>query len=352
MKHNNHQEYNYNHVLYIGPEDKNGGIGAVLKIYNKYLYNFKLLTTNSSNNLPLKVFKFSITIILYCIILINDKFIKIIHLHSASNGSFTRKIILSIIGKAFNKKIIFHIHGGSFDKFATKSFIYKKIIQFLLKKMNVIICLSESWKSFFETELDLKNIFVLGNPIELKSFGTFFDNSNTLKLLYLGSLNQQKGIFDFIEYLKSNKYFKDKKIILSIGGIGDIASLQKSLENTDHQIEYLGWLDDIRKDKALNECDIFILPSYIEGLPVSILEALAYSKPIIATNVGGITSIVKSGINGWIFNPGNFQQLDEVFDEIFKNDFSCYNLNSYVIASQFSTDSIFEKLSKIYSTVN
>ena len=70
--------------------------------------------------------------------------------------------------------------------------------------MNVVICLSESWKCFLETELELKNIFVLGNPIELKSYGTIYNRSNTLKLLYLGAINHQKGIFDLIEYLKSN----------------------------------------------------------------------------------------------------------------------------------------------------
>ena len=79
----------------------------------------------------------------------------------------------------------------------------------------------------------------------------------------------------------------------------------------------MGWVQNEAKQSTICSCDIYVLPSYFEGLPVSILEAMAMGKPIIATNVGGIPSIVQNGYNGWLFSPGKFNELNKIFDEIF-----------------------------------
>jgi glycosyltransferase involved in cell wall biosynthesis len=70
-------------------------------------------------------------------------------------------------------------------------------------------------------------------------------------------------------------------------------------------VRFEGWVSGIRKHELLSTCDIFILPSYNEGLPLSILEAMNYHLPIIATPVGGTAEVVHDGINGFLVAPGD-----------------------------------------------
>ena len=104
----------------------------------------------------------------------------------------------------------------------------------------------------------------------------------------------------------------DGKAIFYIGGNGETEKLVElinsySLENI---VEFIGWVSKDKKTEYFNKSDGYILPSYNEGLPISILEAMSYELPIISTNVGGIPEIVDSN-NGALIEPGNKKQLKE-----------------------------------------
>ena len=77
---------------------------------------------------------------------------------------------------------------------------------------------------------------------------------------------------------------------------------QNGLENI---AMFQGWVNGEKKVHLLNMADAYILPSYNEGLPISVLEAMSYSLPVISTTVGGIPEILKNGENGFIMEPGD-----------------------------------------------
>jgi glycosyltransferase involved in cell wall biosynthesis len=103
----------------------------------------------------------------------------------------------------------------------------------------------------------------------------------------------------------------------------------------------------------MNMIDVFILPSHIEALPMSILEAMSYAKPIISTKVGGIPSLVKEAYNGWLYDPSQIHQLDQVFDEIFadKTKLQAYGNNSRAEALQYDIQTVAAKMNSIYTDV-
>ena len=68
-------------------------------------------------------------------------------------------------------------------------------------------------------------------------------------------------------------------------------------------MQYTGWVVDDEKKELLENANLFFLPSYNEGMPMAILDAMGYALPIVSTNVGGISKIVKNDYNGYIFNP-------------------------------------------------
>lgn len=342
-------------VLFVGPENEFGGIGAVLDNYRKNINDFKFVPTFSSGGKMFKTFFFIKSIFKILKSLFQDHDIEIIHLHSAANGSFIRKSIICLIGKSSGKKIVFHIHSGGFKAYYENARLLQPYIRFILNLSDRVICLSEQWLDFFNNGIKLNNVVVIGNPIEMNGCGEKKTAGKVLNMLFLGKVCDDKGVFGLIDFLKTNKYYLDSQIKLVIGGNGEEERLRKLLQepNLGKHIEYHGWVQGEDKKRLICECDIFILPSYMEGLPVSILEAMANGKPVIASNVGGIPSIVKNDHNGWLIDPGAFYQLDIVLEQIFLNDkiLSTYRNNSLDEAARFSSSVILNELSELYTSL-
>jgi glycosyltransferase involved in cell wall biosynthesis len=351
-------------VLYVGPINEFGGIGAVLDMYSKYIKDFTYLSTYPTKSFGSLRFVTQLYNIVYFIgsifrliwILIINKNIEIIHLHTALKGSFVRKSIIALIGKMFRKKIVFHIHSGGFRKFYIETKIFKPVIRKILQKWDAVICLSSQWQEFYIKELHLQNTKVIGNPIEHSAMVNVNRKFNyPLQLLFLGKVCDEKGIFDLIHYLNNNRHFINNRIKLIIAGNGEIDRLKMTLKKLDNdtKIEFIGWVSGTAKNKVLSECDIYILPSYFEGLPVSILEAMSFGKPIISTNVGGVPSIVSHQDNGWLFEPGAFECLDRIFDDILEcpDILNNYGNNSLKTVHRYYPQVIFKELAALYHSI-
>ena len=342
-------------VLFVGPDNSKGGIGAVLNIYAKNLPNFQLLTTSSSDPAKYRIIYFLKSLFKLIAKLIDDSSINIVHIHSASNGSFLRKSIVLLLAKALSRKVVLHIHGGSFKEYLASSPLRSKYIVAILKMADVVICLSEEWLMYFKTQVGLKNVVVLSNPIELPNLSNRQKGHETIELLFLGAVVPAKGIFDLLEYLATNKYFISNRLRLHICGEGDKQQLDKLLQRhniTDGVVQH-GWVQNTFKSNLMNMMDVFILPSYVEALPMSILEAMSYGKPIISTRVGGIPSLVKEEYNGWLYNPNEIQVLDNIIEEIVtdKGKMKAYGQNSRTEALKYDIQTIAKQLNSIYEQV-
>lgn len=342
-------------ILFVGPDNNKGGIGAVLNVYRSNFNDFQLIKTYPSDTSTNRVIYFIKSLFTLLQKLVKDKSINIVHIHSASNGSFIRKSIVVLITKTLSRKVILHIHGGSFREYVAYSKLRSKYILAILKLSDTVICLSDGWKYYFKNQLGLNNVKVLSNPIELPELFNREKQSDRLELLFLGAVVPAKGIFDLLDYLSTNKYFKTGRIRLHIGGEGDDDHLNMLIQQhgISGSVVQHGWIENETKSKLMNMMDIFILPSYIEALPMSILEAMSYAKPIISTKVGGIPSLVKEEYNGWLYNPSHIQQLDKIFDEIFadKTKLQAYGNNSRAEVLKYDIQSVAVQLNSIYADV-
>lgn len=342
----------FSKVLFVGPQNNYGGIGAVLRTYQKNLTHFNFIATHKDQSKIFNSFYFLYSLLRVNMYLLTNPKIQIVHLHSASKGSMIRKMIIAMLAKAYKKKVIFHMHGGQFKDYYKGLSWSKPVFTSILNKVDLFICLTEEWKTYFETVVGLKHTLVVANPIDIHPNVVLRPIFNELKLLFLGSINHKKGIFDLLDYLETNPYFQSEKIDLTIGGIGEVDRLLNKIHESSYkdQIHYVGYIDGHLKAATIEACDIFILPSYYEGLPVSILEALSHGKPIIATKVGGVASIVKVNQTGWLFEAGKFNQLDPILEQIMYHRFPLeqYQKNAINMASNFSTHHVLSKLTKEY----
>ena len=346
-----------NSVLFIGPEHKNhrGGIGAVIDVYSKNLTPFKFIPTYVTKSFFVQFTTYIAAIFKLIWVCITDRQIKILHIHHASRGSFMRKVVMVMIGRLLGKKIILHIHGGGFHNYYRRAKLMKPLIRWALESSEAVICLSEMWKEYYSKTFRLKRLVIINNVIEQPSVSGEHVQNGTLHLLFLGHIIEKKGVFDLLQVLASGKEQFRHKVKVTIGGIGEIERLEKTI--TDNQfnddVKFAGWVNGSKKAQLLNNCDVYVLPSYFEGLPISILEAMSYGKPVISTNVGGIPEIVKPGFNGWLFQPGDKHALSTIISEAMDNKalLKKYGNNSLTLSKNYTPESVFQSLNVLYQQI-
>ena len=184
---------------------------------------------------------------------------------------------------------------------------------------------------------------------ERKEHGVF-------NLLFLGFVYKEKGVFDLVNLLKSHHAYYSGRVHLYIaGGKYEEDRLVNEIEefHLHDVVTFLGWVTGEKKEALFDLADAYVLPSYKEGLPMSILEAMSHGLPILATNVGGIPELVENGVNGFLFSPGDIVAIQESIDILLTNRNIQKHMGemSRCRAESYGVDSVQKKLSCLYASV-
>ena len=343
-------------ILFLGVSMKTkGGMTVVLASYDEYIENMRFIPTWKLGNKFVKAWYALQALIRTFFLCIFDKDIEIVHIHGAANASFYRcKLFIQLV-KIFKKKVILHEHAADFVDFYNKATNKEKIVD-AINICERLIVLSESWKIFFcSIGVERQKIYVLNNIVSPPIIQFPKREDNKVHLLFMGEISKRKGAFDLLLTLSENRdYFKDK-LSVRLGGNevdGDIRAFIKQHELSSF-VSYEGWISGQKKVDCLNWEDIYILPSYNEGLPVAILEAMSYSHPVISTPVGGIPEVVYSGVNGMLIEPGNLQGMRDALKVFIERPdlISCYGKESFRLVQPYFPENVFKQLTTIYHSL-
>lgn len=348
-------------ILVIGPSPtkSKGGMATVIREIqedeklNKQ-YKIDVFESYIDGNVIIRILY---SVYRYILFLLTKRNYQIYHIHAASYGSIFRKGYYVRAAKSWKKKVILHIHGASFmDFYAELSQPKKKKVIDILNTADMVIALSEEWKRRFEQTFGLKKCYVLENGIDDKRLRECITPVAAFKenFLLLGRLGERKGAYDLVNAVE--KVVKqDPKIKLYMAGDGDIDKIkalvaQKKLENN---IDVVGWVNFEGKKDLLKKVSTVVLPSYNEGLPMSILEGMAAGKAIISTTVGAIPEVI-SKENGILIQPGDVSALAEAMlqcstDEGMLERMSCANIAK--IDEKFSMKRMHEILGQYYDLI-
>jgi len=348
---------NHKKVLYVSPFYKRrGGIASVISQYKVHIgKDFRYFSTINYSNKLLNVLFFPAKVIYFISYLLINREIEIVHIHGASRGSFYRKYIIFLISKyLFNKKVIYHIHGGEYYLFFDEvSLEVRKHINSFIKNADVLIILSKEWELFFRSKFKYKQIEIVNNIVPFSDVDILpIEVTDVVRFLFLGRVNKGKGIFDILRSIKQNKEFFENKIKIFVGGDGEIQRLKKFIKENDLSeiVEFVGWISGKKKRELFVNSDVMLLPSYNEGLPISLLEALSYKMPLISTHVGGIPEILEHKKNGYVVEPGNIEQITDSLKFYLKHKslIKLHGNKSYEIANRYFAETVFNQLDEIY----
>lgn len=275
--------------------------------------------------------------------------IDIVHAHPSEYNGFYRYIPYLIIGKMFRKKVLFHIHGGTFEKFYNaQNNLIKSLIKWSLNSCDMVICLSEYWAALFKN-MGVKKTEVIKNTVVQPDSNPY--NPGSSNLTFMGFIEERKGLFDLIKAFDLCRISDD--VTLNIYGSGENDALNRlNVEiNRKERIVYQGWVDATERPGIFKDTAIFILPSYYEGLPMALLEAMAFGIPVISTPVGGIPDLISDNVDGLLINPGDITGLALAIDSLYMEKEKRIKLSSAAydkIRFSYTMQHTINKLSDIY----
>jgi exopolysaccharide biosynthesis WecB/TagA/CpsF family protein len=339
-------------ILATGHQTK-GGITSVMQYYKQSSiwenWNCTWLETHVDKSKVEKVWVFIKAFVQYFFLLPKND---IVHVHLSEPPSAFRKLLFIYPAKWFGKKCIVHLHSFSPEtSFNSKyQWVYKKVFF----AADEIIVLSPFWKQSLEKTFGNKiSISIVLNPSSVPEIVEQYQRKQIL--LFAGTLNSRKGYKDLIKsFALIHEQFPNWKLYLAGNGeIDEAEELALSL-GVGEKTFCVGWVEKLLKQKLFSEASIFCLPSYAEGFPMAVIDAMGYKIPVITTTVGGITDIFTSGEDILLYNPGDINQLLLHIANLMNSKterLALCNKAYEKIESEFSIEKIATQLDEIYTKV-
>lgn len=307
----------YQRLVMLGTAfETRGGIAAVVNAYRAQglfeRWPIDYLPTHCDGGVLRKLLRAARELGMLMLLLARHRRV-VMHVHGASRASFWRKSVFMTIGMLARCPVIFHLHGGGFARFyeAECGAVRRRIIRFFLDRAACVIVLSDRWRDWIATVTKNQRIVCIPNPVPSVEERPAKRRRNIV--LFLGRLERGKGIFDLLDTIASLRAaIPDIRLVCA--GDGDIGSVARHAERLgiEDAVSFPGWVGPAEKQSLMRLAAVYVLPSYAEGLPMSMLEAMAEGLPVVATGVGGIPDVVTDGVNGYLFEPGDTAGLERL----------------------------------------
>jgi glycosyltransferase involved in cell wall biosynthesis len=346
-------------VLQLGPDlDVRGGVSSVEQLICDYLPSYAsvrhVATMNERSRLS-RVVTFGRAWLTLSRALESLE-PTVVHIHFASRGSTLRKMLLAQLVIRARQPLILHAHGAGFDQFhrgLPRSM--RNMVNRTMQQANVLIALSSQWRDFYirECELSPSQVVVLPNPVRVPSRCPDRAGRAEVQFLHLGRLGTRKGAYDLVHAFSALPQELRDRARLVLAGDGDVDGVRKLAEGLGDRVRVLSWIDPPERDRLLADSDVFVLPSHAEGLPMSLLEAMAAGLPAITTPVGGIPDVFTHGVEGLLVQPGDRAQLTASLAQYIRDEPSRLDAGrrAYERARDLDVHAYVRRLADIYQRV-
>jgi glycosyltransferase involved in cell wall biosynthesis len=246
--------------------------------------------------------------------------VDVVHIHFASGASSRRKMMIARLAALHGVPVILHCHGGGFRRYWGRiSLVERRLIRQMLRRAQRIVVLGADWGDFYASiGAPRDRIEVLPNPVAVPKRVPARTQSGRVRLVHLASLSRDKGSFDLLEALSRLPQRIKTQIHVVAAGTGAVEELRAAALRLGLQeiLEVRNWIEADERDQLLACSDVFVLPSYYEGLPMSLLEAMAWGLAPICTPIGSIPEYIEDGVNGLLVRPGDVEELAEKIERV------------------------------------
>ena len=261
--------------------------------------------------------------------------VQALHLHAAGRGSFWRKAMLAALVRAHRLPVILHVHDGTFIAWwLAQPALVRNRIRLELQQAQALVVLDEDWARLYAAMAPGARITVLPNPVILPPAAPRFEERPassdrathepaTQRVLFMGRLRPDKGLDELMQAVSALRG-RLPGLILECAGDGDQTALVRRARELqiEDRLQLPGWLSGPAKWAALQRAQVLALPSWAEGQPMAALEAMAMGKPVLATAVGGLPSMLRQG-GGVLVPPRDVKALTLALGALMQDGHRC-----------------------------
>lgn len=245
---------------------------------------------------------------------------QIAHIGTAFGFSFIKHSYCVLAARLFGCQVLLHPHCSLLVLYTNRSKIWQWYFRQVIRQAHGVVALSQEWLQLSKIVPGCQ-VYYLPNSVDIKIYQPALENhlSETEKaagkrILYLGYVGKAKGSFDLLDaaaLIRARGIEMTFDLVGSELTSGELGLLQEKVRdlNLEGFVRLNAPAFDAQKLAFFQNADIFVYPSYHEGIPMAVLEAMASGLPVVASGVGGLPDIVKDGINGILVEPGQPDQL-------------------------------------------
>lgn len=243
----------------------------------------------------------------------------LVHIHLSSRASYWRKEWVCRMSRLRGRPYVLHMHGSEFMTFYERECTPRQQARVAetFRRAALVLALSEEWRGNLLRIQPEACVEVLPNAVPLPPSEELNRYLEGGRILFLGRLGERKGTFDLVRAFSAvaARFPHARLVCAGDGAIDEIRSMAAALGVAD-RVECPGWLSTESARCELARAEVFVLPSYAEGLPMSLLEAMAAGKAVVVSDVGGIPSVVRDDVNGMLVKPGDASALAAVIGRL------------------------------------
>lgn len=245
----------------------------------------------------------------------------LVHINLASNGSTHRKMIVAALARTLGVPYVLHLHGGDYPNFWKDdgSALGRRIRRMFVGAARIVV-LGETWRKFVVSRAPevADRVVIVPNAAAQPSL-PHVGGGETAHILFLGRINDMKGAPQLGEALSRMKDLPNWRATLAGDGHVEAARAKTAEYGLADRVDLPGWVGPDRVAELIASADILVLPSFIENLPLSIIEAMASGVAVVATPVGAVPDIVRDGETGLLVPVGDVDALEAALTRLVKD---------------------------------
>jgi glycosyltransferase involved in cell wall biosynthesis len=334
-----------------------GGMRSVVDAYARdglfTRWNVHVLYPHVEGHLLRRIWAAALALAPFTVMLFRGQ-VGLLHSHVATKGSFWRKAAFAELARWFRVPVVLHLHGGEMEVFYdAQPSLGKRQVRRQLEKANRVIVLSPYWRDFVATVAPGAKIETVVNYVRLPSHSECVMPHRGLRVVFLGVICDRKGIYDLLSAFKlGHETIPEMQLLMGGHGEVDEATAAVQALKLTESVVILGWVAGVAKDALLSTADIFVLPSYYEAMPISLLEAMSFGVPVISTRVGGIPELVRDEVDGFLVEAGDVSALGERLNRLAADPELRRRMGDagrQRVATEFSDVAVLPRLESIYT---
>jgi len=235
---------------------------------------------------------------------------RVVSIHTSSRRSFYRSFVYLVLARLCMRPVVLHIHPASFIDFHRNSGpLVRWMIRFAMRHSDQVALLSEGIRAAFAPIEAGSKVIVIPNPVDLAEYhqqGNRQSAADAPLVLFMGWIIREKGVYDLVAAIPHvvARVPGTRFVFAGNKEVGRLKAMLSEL-NLNDVAEVAGWVSGDAKSTLLRTASLLVLPTYSEGVPNVLLEAMASGVPVLTTPVGGIPSLVEDGRTGVFVAPGD-----------------------------------------------